>query len=634
MKRWFWPLLILVFLAAALLGTAPSAEAQSKSLVWEQYDVYLTILPDGNLQVIERQRIRFTAGTFSFGFAVIPLDKTTGISNVRVSEPGGRQYTPVDYGTQPYTFWTRQTGDEFEIRWNFPAVSNSVMTFDLAYTVHGAVRIYEEGDKLNWIAIDSERDFPIQASSVVVQIPDRASFLEIDSAGVRADWEQSDDGRTVTYVAQHQLGASDTFQIGVEFTHGVIPAVRPPWQAAADEAEDFELHVKPWLDLGAIFGAITLAIGGPMLVFLLWYTAGRDPNVGPVPDFVDEPPNEMPPGVLGSLIDERADMQDIVATIVDLARRGYLEIREIEQSGLFGLGSQDFQFTRTGKSEADLLEYERTVLNGIFPGNRSQRTLSELRNKFYTVLPSIQKQLYEELVRRQLFKTNPESTRGRWKVLGFLVGGGAFLALVLGGPLSELTGYYLCIPAALGLTAVSLFISGSHMPAKTVKGAESAAYWAAFRRFLERIDSMTDMEEARDQFERYLPYAIAFGLSNSFVRKFATLTETPAPGWYVPYPRPVATGSSGAPGSRGDALPVPPGAGSGSAGGAGGLQGMSEGMAGGLQSMSNGLTNMLNSTGRILRSAPSSSGSSGGGGFSGGGFSGGGGGGGGSRGFG
>jgi hypothetical protein len=54
----------------------------------------------------------------------------------------------------------------------------------------------------------------------------------------------------------------------------------------------------------------------------------------------------------------------------------------------------------------------------------------------------------------------------------------------------------------------------------------------------------------------------------------------------------------------------------------------------GLASMSAGLTSMLNSTGRVLGSAPSSSGTSGGGGFSGGGFSGGGGGGGGSAGFG
>lgn len=631
MTRKLIPLLALLLVFSVALGSPFTAKAQNKTLVWERYDVYLTVLPSGDLDVLERQTIRFTSGTFSFGYAVIPLDKTSGIHTVRVSEPGGRQYTEVDYGTQPYTFWTSRSGDELEIRWNFPAVSNASMTFDLAYTASGAVRIYDEGDKLQWIAIDSERDFPILGSNVTVQIPTQADFLDIDSAGIRAEWEQGSGGKTVTYVAQSQLGPSDTFEIGVEFTHGVVPASVPNWQAAVDEAENFELNVLPFLNLAVIFGAIIIAIGGPMLVFLLWYVRGRDPEVGPVPEYVDSPPSDMPPGVLGSLVDESADMPDVVATIVDLARRGFLEIKEIERSGLFGLGSQDFQFTRSDKSQDGLLRYEKTVLAGIFPGGRSERKLSDLRNKFYTKLPTIQKQLYQELVRRKLFKTNPQSTRSRWRILAFLAGGLAFLAVVLGAPLANLTGYYMCVPAALGLTAVALFIAGSHMPAKTVKGSESAAHWEAFRKYLARIDSLTDLDAASDKFEAYLPYAIAFGLSNSFVRKFAAQANTPAPGWYVPYPRPIATRSAGGGRGRVQASPVAPDLGG---SGSGGLQGMSEGLSGGLQNMSDGLTSMLNSTGRILRSAPSSSGSSGGGGFSGGGFSGGGGGGGGARGFG
>ena len=175
------------------------------------------------------------------------------------------------------------------------------------------------------------------------------------------------------------------------------------------------------------------------------------------------------------------------------------------------------------------------------------------------------------------------------------------------------------------LTGIAVIIAGGAMPAKTVKGSEAAARWSAFKVYLQRIDKLEDLETVGELFEKYLPYAMAFGIRDSFVRKFAAEPSTPMPTWWIPYGAhmyggPTTTSTRGGGGSQGP----------------GGLQGMSDSMTGGLASMSAGLTSMLNSTGRVLRSAPSSSGTSGGfgGGFSGGGFSGGGGGGGGSAGFG
>lgn len=624
--------LILLLLAVSLVATVAPVEAQSKTLVWEQFDVFLNVLPNGDLRVTERQTIQFTSGTFTFGFAVIPLDKTEGIVDISVSEPDqGRVYNQTDYSIDPYTFWTSQTGDELEIRWYFPPTTNNIRTFDLSYTVKGAVRIYEAGDKLQWIAIDNERDFPIRDSVVQVTLPEGASFLDIDSAGVRADWQQSEDGRSVRYVAQDSLSPSQTFEIGVEFTHGMIPAEQPDWQPAFDRETYFDQNVRPILNLAVGALALLMAIGGPVLVYLLWYMRGRDPVVGPVPEQISQKPDDLQPGLLGSLIDEKADMQDIVATIVDLARRGYMTIEEKEEKGFFGLGSTDFVYHRTSKPDSDLLDYEKRILRGVFGSSRKRRELSDLRNKFYKHLPKIQNALYDELVDQDLFKRRPDRTRGLWTGLGIA---GIVLAFVGGiflTPLAEYSFAFPCLAFSLGIGAVSLLIASRFMPAKTVKGSESAAKWDAFRNYLRELKDLEELDNAAEIFEKYLPYAIAFGMNNSFVNKFARVTDAPAPGWYVPLPR---RGLATSGGGRGLATDVGSGAGMGQ----GGLQSMSEGMSGGLQSMSDGLTSMLNSAGRVMRSAPSSSGSSGGsfggGGFSGGGFSGGGGGGGGGRGFG
>jgi len=151
---------------------------------------------------------------------------------------------------------------------------------------------------------------------------------------------------------------------------------------------------------------------------------------------------------------------------------------------------------------------------------------------------------------------------------------------------------------------------------------------------LQHIEKYTNLEEAKHVFDKYLPYAIAFGLERGWVQKFATV-GAPAPTWYDTYP-PVIHG-----GPHHHRRDVPPGTGAGPVFAGGGerqeerrapdLQQTSDSMARSLQGMSDGLASMLNIAGSILSSAPSSS--SGGGWSGGGGRSGGGGGGGGGSGF-
>ncbi|HJW27656.1 MAG TPA: hypothetical protein VJ508_00220, partial [Saprospiraceae bacterium] len=196
-------------------------------------------------------------------------------------------------------------------------------------------------------------------------------------------------------------------------------------------------------------------------------------------------------------------------------------------------------------------------------------------------------------------------------ILGGIVAGVVFADFVLG-----------IVLAFIGLGFFGLVMAGasSAMPVKTRHGTEMKAAWLAFKRYLENISKYTKLEEATDQFDKYLPYAIAFGLDRSWINTF-TRVNTPIPYWYHPYWYGRGIGiPNGSPTSVGGGIGTPS------------VQGMSDSLAHSLQSMSTGLTTMLNSAASTFQSRPSSSG--GGGGWSGGGFSGGGGGGGGSAGFG
>jgi hypothetical protein len=77
----------------------------------------------------------------------------------------------------------------------------------------------------------------------------------------------------------------------------------------------------------------------------------------------------------------------------------------------------------------------------------------------------------------------------------------------------------------------AVYVVSRHMPRKTPAGAEAAARWQAFRRHMEAIDHVGVRDGGQDVFERYLPYAIAFGIERPWIAVFAS-ADTTRPAWY------------------------------------------------------------------------------------------------------
>jgi uncharacterized membrane protein YgcG len=461
--------------------------------------------------------------------------------------------------------------------------------------------------------------------------------LTVASYGAPAEISYTDRGQVV-FTAQN-IPSDQELEVRVQFPHGVVQGTPPSWQAADDQRRQWGPVV------GVILGALGLVtlLGGPIAVYLLWYKRGRDLPTGVIPEYITEPPSDLPAGVVGALIDEKADLKDIIASITDLGHRGALRLEEQQKEGFLGIGSgREYTFHLADESKASR-PYEQTLLKGIFRG-KNERRMADLRQRFYTYIPELQKELYDEVVQAGFFPSDPNATRRKWVGLGVV---SLIVSFVLSfALLCALGGYSLlavCPGMALIATAIALIVVAQHMPRKTAKGAEEAAKWLAFKRYLETIEKQGDLAAVKDKFEEFLPYAIAFGLERSLINKFKAV-DTPAPTWWGPvYPYGYGYGYphyGGSPGGQPASAPGgPPGPLAGEGGQAPTLTGMSEGIGTSLASMSDGLGAMLNSASSTLTSTPppkTSSGSGGwsGGGFSGGGFSGGGGGGGGSRGFG
>jgi uncharacterized membrane protein len=274
------------------------------------------------------------------------------------------------------------------------------------------------------------------------------------------------------------------------------------------------------------------------VVYRFWDEYGRDPEEG---SYVVryEPVAGASPAELGTLVDNSADMQDITATLVDLAVRGYIHITELTEEHLFGLSkSKDYQIdiVRKRADWKDLKPHEVSYLDALgqaAPSDAYSVKVSELRNRFYKFLPEIKNAIYDELVTAGYYIERPDTTRGKWTGLTVLV------AFVLGGLtiLSVSRAWSTFDPVALiiatGASVFVMVIFAAIMPARTAEGARAREATLGFKEFLSRVDEARykKMITSPELFEKYLPYAMAFGVEEKWANAFKDIYREP-PQWY------------------------------------------------------------------------------------------------------
>jgi uncharacterized membrane protein YgcG len=591
-------------------GSITPAIAQSaKTFIWRRLDCDITIQPNGDLRISEKNEINFISGSFTFGYRDIEMSRITSISDIRATE--GDRDIRIETG--------RAENGDFRIKYYFsrPA-QNETRTFNLTYTVQGATRYYQNGDQVYWACVYAARSgFEVQNSRTTIRLPGNATATVAETYGAKATL--SGKGETiVTATATEPIASGKELEVRVQFPHGIISGTAPAWQQAYDKQREFEETQKPRLDLiGLVVGALA-ALFGPAGVFVMWQTRGKDPRVGLIADYITAPPSNLSPGIAGALIDEQADLQDVLATLIDLARKGVIDMREDASSSDKWQGVSDWIFSTGEKPNQSLLPHEQKLLNALNL-NQGERRLSELKNKFFVQLGGIKESLYDQLVAQKFYFAKPPSTRNNYILLGVLILVSSVAACLGSGVLLNGSDYFICLPIALFFTGVLTIIIARAMPQATRLGAEAKMRARAFKRYLENIERYTDLNTAKAQFDTYLPYAIAFGLERSWIKKFAQV-DTPMPPWYQPYDpyydtygrRGRVYGSGGGKVlERGEMTPDI----SGRAEKSGGMGNLDRSLTGGLNSLSDNLTKMLTVTAGTLTSVPApkvSSGSSGG----------------------
>src|SRR6476661_7814435 len=332
---------------------------------------------------------------------------------------------------------------------------------------------------------------PVDSGTFTIKLPQAVSTNDVvlDGPGSTIPTDHTQDGRVWTWSVAN-MSSGDSLTARLEFP-ALVNATAPAWQQA-DDAQRIREQDRASRDallklLLAGAALLTLTAGGVGL-FGLWYTRGRDPGVGAVASYLSEPPDDLPPGAAGALVDEEVNERDIVATLVDLGRRGVLNIQEEEEGSVF----KRREYTIALKQDAkDLRPFEQTFVTSIMSGTDAGKTvtLGDAKERFSRKVETIRSQMYDELVKRGYFTVSPQTTRKRYQSFASV----AIVALIIaaaifGGAILDISGWFIVPAIAILVILFALYQTARYMPRKTVAGAESAAKWRAFKRYLEDID--------------------------------------------------------------------------------------------------------------------------------------------------
>ncbi len=474
----------------------------------DSYDVGISIQKDATIRVQEKIMYDFGNVERHGIYRTIPLTKSNDSSksfrmvldSISVLRDG-----------IPETFSIEGSKTEGKIKIGRAASTiNGKHEYDIRYIVKGSLTYFSDHDELYWNAIGTDWSIPILASSVVVDLPEGISeptrtqcFVGSYGSDTNACSINTQDGKIV-FVPNSILSPGNGITVVVGFPKRSVDVVDPiPMQTKLEEIGQTLL----WIGIALLSFGWYFAL--PFWVVYRWFTRGRDPKppMGVASAWFDVPKTKtmrpLTPGETGTLVDEKADIRDITATIIDLARRGYLSIQE-EKKGSFTLKK------RTPKQPDSLEPFETKLLTGLF--TEKDIVALEQSGSFVTLMTTAKDQLYKAVVNEGYFSESPEKVRTRYIVLGSLG--------IMTGNLPLL---------------ITAFTFGMAMPRKTMLGSQTQAVALSLRNFIVTQSSQYKFQaEKQIFFEKFLPYAIVFGVEKIWADRFKTL-GIKSPDWYEGY---------------------------------------------------------------------------------------------------
>jgi uncharacterized membrane protein YgcG len=290
----------------------------------------------------------------------------------------------------------------------------------------------------------------------------------------------------------------------------------------------------------AVFLMGLLVIGLFLYYFLAWRKHGKDPIKGTIiPQF--EPPAGISPADAGFILAQKYQPRFFAAALVDCAVKNVFRI-EVKKTG-FLLKSNEYSFHKSNNGQTASNTGNLNDIYGFTPAGLIGSKIS--KGSYNPDIASKNKALEAKLRSRSEVRKGKQPRQNIFKLNSCFAGGGILLlvaGLIMGIAFSVAyqsweMGRLLLILWLIALTIHIIF--ARIMSAYTPQGRQVADHLEGFKLYLETTEQkpfeyFTPPEKTLELFEKYLPYAIALGVENSWAGKFENLIQKAITAGYQP----------------------------------------------------------------------------------------------------
>lgn len=392
-------------------------------------------------------------------------------------------------------------------------------SYDIGYTVDKAIIEYEDSQEIYWNLTGNAWDTRLQNVSFTLRLPDdlvipsehiKISTGEYGSSDAGAIFKQ--DGREISGFLPRDLNPSEGATIAVRLPKGYLKGL-PRFEELKTTGLDKDKN-KLW------YLGIPIALWG-----LIWQYWRNRKNANKVRGSVEQkfyPPKGLTAAHVGAYIDHKVQTRDVISMIPFWATEGFIKVR--------GLQDGDMQLIRLKDLPAEFPKYEQDFFYAIFSSS-DKINFSDAQNKYGPYVAKAKRALTKEIEAAgyydasyvYLFKT------WRWPII--------CLALVLGGIATLIFSAYVIFGIGLILMGIVSFGFVFFTAPLSEYGQQIHDHLKGLADFLEFGDDdeiqRLNKEDA-NYFSHMLPYAVAFGLDDKWMKTYETYYDT-APSWYEVY---------------------------------------------------------------------------------------------------
>lgn len=505
------------FFASLALATSVAVQpalAQMTSVggyAFTSFHSDITVNADASVDVVERIEGEFYESRHGI-YRKIPVRYQTD-GNKAMTIP--LQVTSVLLNGKPEPFDAYREGGDLVIKIGAADVTFAgPFAYQISYSVDRVMLYEDKTDQLYWNVTGDGWDVPITDASATITLPPGTTGIQaVCFNGVGGSTKQ--DCQAVVTGNTVEVSARDFLTAAVRFPKGVV-SVPTAWKRFVWALSD------SW---GVFFWILPFLVAFGLYHY--WRRHGKDEKGRGIviPEY--DPPVDMRPAEAGTIIDTKADDRDIAATFVDLAVRGYLQIIETEEK-TFGLFTSKSYTLKKQKGPDGLKPFEREIFDEAFASGE-EKILKSVDSGMAGALSSAKDMVYASLSANGYFKKNPKTVTAVFVAIGL---GGGFAAWIGGIAISAMADSLHPL-AALMVSAALFFVAAPFMKAYTAKGAEAKEQVQGFKLFLTTAERYRlQWQEREGIFEKFLPYAMAFGVTDKWAKAFEGM-NLPQPTWFV-----------------------------------------------------------------------------------------------------